>query len=156
MPKMNKIRIAELIQSYGADSKRWPQIEQQIGQNWLAKHPEKVQKLLTEARTLDQILGTELHTASDTSLLQARILRAAQNTVQDNIASTVPANDSLPVLSKLANWKSVAATLILTTGIGFGVGQVAAANTTYASAEALLSISMQGEYAEADLYGEGQ
>ncbi len=157
MSKMNQNRIQELINAYGADTHRWPQTERQAGQAWLADFPDKSQKLLAEADALDQILDAAPTSASDISFLQARILKAAQNTPQDGISAVMVVNDTAPMPAKtnmLASWKSVAATLMLTTGIGFGIGQAAAADTNYASAEALLSISMQSDYGEADLFGD--
>lgn len=151
MSNLNKARMRELIQSYGADTRRWPEAERQSGQAWLTSHPKVVQKLLADAQNLDQMLDMMHQPASDTSMLKARILKVAEHTEQNSIA----ANDS-SAPSRLASWKSVAATLVLTTGIGFGIGQVAAADTSYASAEALLSISMQSDYDEIDLYGDGQ
>jgi len=160
MSQMNQIRVQELINAYGADSNRWPESERQAGQAWLAEHEmdakADARKLLADAEVLDQMLGTISRPISDTSLLQARIMKAAQGTAQDGGVSIQTANDSVPMPAKLASWKSVAATLILTTGIGFGIGQAAAADTSYASAEALLSISMQSDYDEVDLYGDGQ
>ena len=155
MLQINAIRVQELVSAYGADTNRWPETERQAGQAWLTDNPGKARKLLAEAETLDTFLDTASAPISDTSLLQARILKAAQNTAQDEATNTQAANDITAMPSKLANWKSVAATLILTTGIGFGIGQAAAADTSYASAEALLSISMQSDYLETDLYGDG-
>ena len=153
MSKLNKSRVQELIQSYGANPKRWPQAEQQAGAAWLEDNPALAQKLLADAHTLDQALNTVHATTGGTALLQARILRAAISTAQEGVANAVAANDTAPTV--FSSWKAAAAVLLLTTGMGFGIGQVAAADTSYASAEALLSISMQSEYVEADLYGDG-
>lgn len=152
MSRIDEIRVQELVIAYGADAERWPEVERQVGQAWLADNPDRARKLLAEAEALEHMLDIADHLVSDTSLLQARILKAAQSTRQDEVAGILAANDSVPIASKLANWKSVAATLLLTTGIGFGIGQAAAADTSYASAEALLSISMQSDYDETDLY----
>lgn len=157
MSKLNKpkklgLRILELIRSYGANPKRWPQAERQAGKAWLDDNPLDAQKLLKEASALDQALNSLSEPVGDTTLLQARILKAARNTAQDGASHAVAANDVTP--SVFSAWKAVAATLVLTTGMGFGIGQLAAADTSYASAEALLSISMQSDYVEADLYGD--
>lgn len=153
MSKLNKSRVLELIRSYGADPKRWPQAERQAGQTWLAENPASAKELLADATDLDQVLNTVAAPTSDTALLQARILRAAQNMAQDGASYGIAANDTAATV--FSAWKAIAATLVLTTGMGFGVGQVATADTSYASAEALLSLSMQSDYAETDLYGEG-
>ena len=153
MSKLNKSRVLELIQSYGANPKRWPKAEQRAGEAWLEDNPVAAEKILAEANALDQILDTASAFANDTALLQARILKASENIPQDGVATLQAANDASPTI--LSSWKAVAATLVLATGMGFGIGQVAAADTSYDSAEALLSLSMQSDYAEADLFGEG-
>ena len=150
--RISELRILELIQSYGANLKRWPQAERQAGKAWLDDNPALAQKLLKEASALDQALNTLSQPVGDTTLLQARILKASKNTAQDGASHAVTANDAVP--SVFSAWKAVAATLVLATGMGFGIGQLAAADTSYASAEALLSISMQSDYVEADLYGD--
>lgn len=153
MSELNKSRVQDLVLSYGANPKRWPQADQQAGAAWLEDNPALAQKILAEAHMLDQVLDTAHIPAGDTALLQARILRAAQNTVQDGVTNGLAANDIAS--SQFSAWKTAAAVLVLTTGMGFGIGQVAAADTSYESAEALLSVSMQSEYVEADLYGDG-
>lgn len=159
--RVSQKRIQELISAYGAGTDRWPDAERQAGQAWLAGNRGKAQKLLADAQALDLLLDRAPAPASDTSLLQARILKAAQNTAQDGIPAVIAANDGASISANpnlLASWKSVAATLVLTisigVGTGFGIGQAAAADTRYASAEALLSISMQSDYDETDLFGE--
>ena len=152
MSKLNESRVRELIQSYGASPMRWPQVERQLGQAWLEDNPAKALKLLAGATALDVALNTLQTPASDTALLQARILGAAKKAAQDGVFSDIAANDIAPTVFSV--WKAVAATLVLATGMGFGIGQVAAADTSYASAEALLSISMQSGYVETDLFGD--
>jgi len=157
MSKLSKSRVRELTQSYGANPKRWPHAERQAGQKWLDDNPVVAQELLADAKALDQALNTVPALTGDTALLQARILRAAKNTAQDDTTHDIAANDAAFILripNALSAWKAVAATLVLTTGVGFGIGRVAAADTSYASAEALLSVSMQSDYIEADLYGD--
>jgi hypothetical protein len=173
MSKLNKPRALELVRSYGANPKRWPQTERQAGVAWLDENPFAAQNLLADAHSLDQVLNTLPAPARDTTLLQARVLKAAKNTAQggaaqdgaaqdgaaqDGVAHGVAANDAAPaprISNVLSTWKAVAATLVFATGMGFGIGRVAAADTSYASAEALLSMSMQSDYVEADLYGDG-
>jgi len=151
MSKLNTSRVRELICSYGANPMRWPETERQAGRAWLEGNPAVAQKLLAGALVLDQALDTAHAPTGDTVLLQARILRVAKNTVQDNTGHQLAANDTTPTV--LSTWKTAAAVLVLTAGMGFGIGQ-AAADTSYASAEALLSMSMQSGYVEADLYGD--
>ena len=153
MSKLNKSRVLELMQSYGANPKLWPKVERQAGEAWLEDNPVAAEKILAEANALDQILDTMNAPTGDTTLLQARILKTAENIPQDGVTILQVANDASPTV--LSSWKAVAATLVLATGMGFGIGQVAAADTSYDSAEALLSLSMQSDYAEADLFGEG-
>ncbi len=98
----------------------------------------KLNALLAAGRTPD----------ADISLLRARILKAALDTPQDGHKDS----RVLPIPYKnFAVWKSIAATLILTTGIGFSFGQTANENTAYASAEALLSMSFNSDYDETNL-----
>ncbi len=158
MSKINKSKVLELVSFYGADLKRWPSTQRQAGQIWLDKNPALAQEILADAIILEQALNTISAPASNTILLQARILREVTHTAQEGIPYEIAANDTAPTLQALtvfSAWKAVAATLLLTTGMGFGIGQVAAADTSYVSAEALLSISMQSGYAETDLYGDG-
>jgi len=158
MSKLSKSRMRELIRSYGANPKRWPHAERQAGQIWLDGNAAKVPELLADAKALDRALNTVPAPTGGTELLQARILYAAKSTAQDGTSQDVAANDTAPILrtsNVFSAWKAVAATLVLTTGIGFGIGRVAAADTSYASAEALLSMSMQSDYIEADLLGDG-
>ncbi|PHS35099.1 MAG: hypothetical protein COA91_13665 [Robiginitomaculum sp.] len=95
---------------------------------------EKMQELLESGRKPD----------TDISLLQARILKAALQTSQD--ASSTGAS-----YTNIASWKSIAATLILTTGIGFGLGQIPTQHSDYIAAETLLSISLANDYDETGL-----
>ncbi len=153
MSKLNKSRVQELIQAYGANPKRWPQQERQAGQAWLEENPIDTGILLTDAHSLEQALNTIHSPSGDISLLQARILKLATKTAQDSASYENAGYETAPRV--IAAWKTVAAVLVLSTGMGFGIGQVAAADTSYTDAETLFSVSMQSEYSETDLYGEG-
>lgn len=147
-------RFQELVDAYGADTLRWPKAERLLAQSWCAQHSDKAAQILKAAKELDQILDAVRRPETDASFLHARILKTASSTPQDINAETLSSiATQKPAI--LATWKSIAATLIMTTGIGFGIGQVAAADTAYASAEALLSISLQSDYDEFDLNGDG-
>ncbi|MBL4853917.1 MAG: hypothetical protein JKY25_06720 [Robiginitomaculum sp.] len=99
---------------------------------------QEIQELLKAGRKPD----------TDMSLLQVRILKSAKQTPQDGLSTGAS-------YTNFASWKSVVATLILTTGIGFGLGQfqgqAASENTDYLSAEALLSFSIASDYDETGL-----
>jgi len=151
MPKMDKTRLQELINAYGVHPNRWPETERRAGQIWLAENPSNAQALWAEEKALDKLLDSARHSDVDNALLHARILNLAQNMQQEH---NIRANDRPTIFAKLASWQSIAATLLLTTGIGFGIGQAASADTRLVSAEALLSLSMQSPYDEIDLYGE--
>lgn len=156
--EMTAQRLQELVDAYGVQPTRWPQAERQAAKTWLVQNPDVAQSVMRPADILDKSLDANISDISDTSFLQARILKAAQKVEQDAIIGTVAANDGAQTLAQsslLTSWKSVAATLALATGLGFGIGQVAAADTNYASAEALLSVSTQSGYDELDLSGEG-
>ncbi len=88
---------------------------------------------------LDEILAAGRKPEADISLLHARILKATAQIPQDE-----PAVRTL--YGHIASWKSVAATLILTTGLGFGLGQIFNENSAYISAETLLSMSFVNDY----------
>ncbi len=155
---MNTQRLREIVGAYGAQPARWPDGERKAAQIWLKQNPDKADSILEDAMSFDQVLDSAAHIPHDVSLLQARILKAAQNTKQDAKPNTAPANDRILGQAKpaaLSYWKSIAATLIMATGLGFGIGQIAAADTNYMSAEALLALSMQSGYDELDLSGEG-
>lgn len=154
---MNAVRLQELVDAYGAQSARWPDDERQAAKIWLSQNPDAAEAILQPADILDQFLDANISNITGTTFLQARILKAAKSTEQDEIIVTVPANNGAQILTQtslLTSWKAVAATLIITTGLGFGIGQIAAADTDYTSAEALLSASMQSDYDELDLSGE--
>ncbi len=113
----------------------------------------------TEKQQIAELLEAELldkgrKPDADISLLQARILKTAMQTPQDSPLVRAPyiniENWNIAGWN-IAGWKSIAATLMLTTGIGFGLGQVDNENTAYASAEALLSMSLVNDYDETGL-----
>jgi len=137
--KMTKTRFAEIIEAYGANPARWPEEERTAAQDFAANNKNLAEKIINDARQLDQLLDTSSKQATDNNLLMARIMTAAQDTPQDG----VPANDMTTLPRRLMPtppWKSLAATLVLTTGIGFGIGQSAAAASDIAQAEALLAL----------------
>jgi len=101
-----------------------------------------------KTQKLEELLQAGRKPDTDISLLQARILKAALQTPQDEPRSKFRRRTHY---TNIANWKSIAATLILTTGIGFGLGQMRTNNTNYLSAEALLSLSIASDFDETGL-----
>jgi len=138
--KMTIERLNELIAAYGADPQRWPAIEHDEARAFMDAHPIITQATLDEARSLDSILDGEKKNVSNTDFLAARILKAAQT---ETMPIPIAANDRLIPWAK-STWKSVAATLVITTGFGFAAGQSAVAKSMRMdTAEALLSLSVE-------------
>lgn len=55
---MTENRFREIIEAYGADSKRWPQGERAGAISYMLDHATKVQPWLDEARATDGLLNT--------------------------------------------------------------------------------------------------
>jgi len=133
-------RLNELIAAYGADPQRWPAIERDEARAFMDANPNITKVALDEAHILDTILDDEKKNVSNTDFLAARILKAAQ---AEAVPIPAAANDRLIPWAK-STWKSVAATLVITTGFGFAAGQSAVAKSMRMdTAEALLSLSVE-------------
>jgi hypothetical protein len=141
---MMKNRFRDMVEAYGGDPKRWPDAQREAAKAFMAAHPRIAGPILADARVLDGVLDERHATPSDNSLLMARILKAAQTTPQDRADLLVAAHDIPHEVGqglRMPPWKSLAATLLLTTGMGFVVGQTAASSSEIDQAEALLEIS---------------
>lgn len=70
---MSEDRFREILEAYGADSKRWPQDERAEAISYMLDHAAKVQSWLDEARATDGLLNT-LSEADRLSLEDSRSL----------------------------------------------------------------------------------
>ena len=141
---MRKNRFREIVKAYGGDPKRWPDAEREAATAFMAAHPDVGDAVLADARALDGVLDGGNLVPSANDLLMARILKAAHTTPQDRADLPIPAND-IPHGAgqglRMPPWKSLAATLLLTTGMGFVMGNAVASSSEIDQAEALLEIS---------------
>ncbi len=143
--KMTENRFREIIGAYGASESRWPEGERQSARAFRDENPSLVAQICEGHLQLDSVLGSAAKPATDDRLLMARILKQAQALPQQG----APANDSPPAPRRrmaVPPWKSLAATLILSTGMGFGIGQAAASSSGAAQAEALLEANSGAQY----------
>ena len=84
----------------------------------------------------------------------ARILHTAKNTPQDTLRHIkTPANDHPTqfladdvVNSPFAKWKLIAATLLITIGLGFSIGQSMVERSDYWNAESLYAFNLDHDY----------
>ena len=144
--EMNEQRYEQIIESYGTNPARWPEQERALAQTFAQENPDLTAQIHASAAELDILLDSNVHVGSSDNLLMARIMKSAQDMPQDGR----PANDRAYYAPVQARWKSLAATLLLTTGLGFGIGQTAAADSEYQIAEALLSTDYQTNFEAAD------
>ncbi|MBP2157766.1 MULTISPECIES: hypothetical protein [Asticcacaulis] len=70
---MTEARFREILEAYGADSKRWPQAERAGAISYMLDHATRVQSWLDEARITDGLLNT-LSEADRLSLEDSRSL----------------------------------------------------------------------------------
>ncbi|NNC37832.1 MAG: hypothetical protein EX271_10790 [Acidimicrobiales bacterium] len=150
---MNAQRFTELVEAYGAEPARWPATEREDALAYMKAHPRDADNLLAPARSLDTVLESGRLDTTDTSFLAARILKAAQ----ESDGMELPANDVVGGPTRLPRrqpvWRSIAATFVITTGVGFAMGQTAAAKSArIAEAEALLSLTLENPYDSTDLW----
>ena len=145
---MDMARYEAILAAYGSDSRRWPDEERSAALAYQAANSQSAKAALAEPKVLDDALATAAHPANDLTFLKAKILREA--TAADRLPQGANTHTPLPMRAKRAGWRSIAATLILTTGIGFTAGQVAAAQSDLETAETLLSISVPSDYVQED------
>jgi hypothetical protein len=100
---------------------------------------------------LDGALEGAREQTADTAFLAARILKAAQ----ESDACENAANDQIggPARLPRSRWKSIAATFVITTSLGFAAGQSAAAKSDrIAEAETLLSLTLDNPYDNSSMW----
>lgn len=147
-------RLIELIEVYGSEPARWPESERAAALAYMDANPADTKAAFAAAAALDQVLDIGKKQVSGTDLLAARILKAAaaDTEISPIEAPYVPANDRLIPWRK-STWKSVAATLVITTSFGFAAGQSAVAKSArMETAEALLSLTPENTYDSDELW----
>lgn len=73
---MDLARFGALLEAYGADPRRWPEVERAGAEAFAAEHASVIAPLVREAEALDTVLTQSLAAdASSHDLLAARILR---------------------------------------------------------------------------------
>jgi hypothetical protein len=73
---MTPERFAELIETYGAEPRRWPEALRDTATAWMEAHPEETANALHAARRLDGVLDRYLVPGPDAKLTAA-IIEAA-------------------------------------------------------------------------------
>ena len=151
--KMTSERLIDLIAAYGADPKRWPDNERDAATAFMVANPKMAQNAMDDAQNLDQMLDGRKKDITNTDFLAARIMKAAQEL--DGVES--PANDMAGGPAHLPKrqpaWRSIAATFVITTGVGFAIGQSAAAKSArIAEAETLLSLTLDNPFDSSDIW----
>lgn len=106
-PAMNALRFIEILQSYGANSARWPATEREAMHAFAAKFDD-AQTLLSEQARLDAMLDTAV-APPPSAFLRARILGKAKPVFG-------AANDRLP-------YRAIAAMLLVGIFTGIAAGQ---------------------------------
>ena len=151
--KMTSERLLELSAAYGADPNRWPDNERDAATTFMDAKPKVARNVMDDAQSLDHLLDGGKKDVTNTDFLAARILKAAQEL--DGVEN--PANDMVRGPAHLPKrqpaWRSIAATLVITTGIGFAMGQSAAAKSArIAEAETLLSLTLDNPFDSSDIW----
>lgn len=144
---MRHEQYRELVNTYGTHPARWPEDRRVDALAYAYKHPEQAAKTNAGDAILDKALDLAVLPKMDTDLLMARILKAAQETKQEeSLQIATPANDHPTRFladdtekPNALNWRTLAATLLVTMGVGFGIGQSISANSDYLAAENLLA-----------------
>lgn len=72
---MTQERFLEILEAYGSDPARWPEVEREAAQAYADAHPELVAQAIETERQLDAWLGPA--EAEVSPLLEARILQHA-------------------------------------------------------------------------------
>lgn len=137
----------DLVNTYGVHPARWPEDMRVDALAYAYKHPEQAAKTNAGDTILDKALDRIALPDTETDLLMARILKKAEETPQQqSIQIETPANDHptrfLPddvEKPSALRWKTLAATLLITMGIGFGLGQTLSEDPDYLAAETLLA-----------------
>lgn len=73
---MTPERFHQIVEAYGADPRRWPQLERAAAQGWADAHRAQADAYLAEAAELDTWLAAD-HVAPPDAALQQRIIGSA-------------------------------------------------------------------------------
>ncbi|PHR59739.1 MAG: hypothetical protein COA43_08580 [Robiginitomaculum sp.] len=151
---MNHDTYQNLVNTYGVHPSRWPEAMRADALVFAKLQPEQAKSINAHAASLDKVLDACILPQTSNDLLMTRILHTAQNTPQDMLQTIkTPANDHPTqfladdvVNSPLAKWKLIAATLLITIGLGFTIGQSVAEHSDYWNAESLYAFNLDNDY----------
>ncbi len=115
---MDRVRLEKILAAYGADPKRWPDMERTAALNYAAEHGVD----MDEAREIDTLLTLTPSVSPPSELLMARVRRSARGNL----------------LAPLAALAACAAVGVLV-GYGIGFGAPAQVSTNSVDVEQILS-----------------
>lgn len=150
---MTKQQYQDLVSTYGVHPSRWPENLRLSALTFTQTNAKIAAKINEGEAVLDTLLDATHLPETDNDLLMARIITAAKNTSQQGFLHIeTPANDHPTRFladddmgTPMPNWKKIAATLLITMGIGFGLGQSLTVNSEYYTAETLLAFNSEAE-----------
>lgn len=142
---MTKEEFETMVAQYGASPHRWPADMAGRARDFMASNTDTADRLLKSERALDALLDMANVPNVENQLLRARILRTARQTSAANTGTEAHQTYKRP-----AYWRALAATILLTTGIGFGLGQAAVTHAQSDTGEALLMASLNADYSADD------
>ena len=139
---MSETRFREIVDTYSADEARWPQAEHALALAFVRENKVLAKALLEQARNLDALLDFGHRTFEMPDRLKMRILEQARTHIRGGVSTDdVPDAHFTRIPGVHTPWKTLAATLMVTTGTGFGAGQLAAAQSDAETAETLIAYS---------------
>lgn len=118
---MDAFRFVQIVESYGADSARWPLAEREAATRFVANHP-AAQEICAQSGVIDSLLDTVV-SPPPSEFLRARILKAAATNMP---AALRAANDRVP-------FRAIAATLLVGGLVGFLGGGLGPASVATAA-----------------------
>lgn len=74
---MDRNRLAQILEAYGADQQRWPEAERDAAREALAVHADALAAELQAAREADALLALDRDDRAPSDLLAARIVKRA-------------------------------------------------------------------------------
>ncbi|MBL4869995.1 MAG: hypothetical protein JKX72_03465 [Robiginitomaculum sp.] len=158
---MTKQQYQDLVSTYGVHPARWPEDLRLSALTFTQANQDLAAKINEGEAVLDSLLDAASLPETVNDLLMARIITAAKNTPQQEFLHIeTPANDHPTRFladdeppTPITNWKKMAATLLITMGIGFVLGQSLTANSEYYMADTLLAFNSEAE-SSANLWSE--
>ncbi len=121
--EMSDQRLHEIIASFGAAPKRWPEAERDAALALLEQG--NAASAVDQGQALDQLLDS-ISAPAPSELLQARILKQAK--ADRLVTRIISASTPRPQRQNLP-FRAIAATLAITLGVGIGVEQFFPSNS---------------------------